>query len=381
VLCHLLPTRRLRAEPLVTCFDLLSPDELTRSARNSSQVRRPTARSGARLAPARNAQQQDATQQADRLRQSALVDAFLAAARNGDFDALLALLDPDVVLRADEHAVKLGAARETRGAQHVAAFSQRAHGAKPALLNGAAAAVWMPGGRPRVVLDFTTSGHRIIAIDVIANPDRLRDLSLVIPEDPLKPHRRGAATQKQRSIAAPVEGPDGSSAPQAGGGPAPGAASRGRRLPCDSLACLTRRFVVLVGRPALPCLAGSRTGLMRQPREHRGYGARHNLWTFAVFTRGEFVESDTPAGGLVLACGGSFRRVGGAGRVGAGALVGPVAAALHQHQGNANDHCLTLGRGCPWRLLVGQPESRCPEGRGLGLHPVGCAVGCRPSSR
>ena len=42
----------------------------------------------------------------------------------------------------------------------------------------------MPGGQPRVVLDFTTSGHRIIAIDVIANPDRLRDLSLVIPEDP-----------------------------------------------------------------------------------------------------------------------------------------------------------------------------------------------------
>jgi RNA polymerase sigma factor (sigma-70 family) len=129
-------------------------------------------------------QQQDATRQADRLRQSALVDAFLAAARNGDFDALLAVLDPDVVLRADEHAVKLGAARETRGAEHVAAFSQRARGAKPAPLDGAAAAVWMPGGRPRVVLDFTTSGHRIIAIDVIANPDRLRHLSLVIPEDP-----------------------------------------------------------------------------------------------------------------------------------------------------------------------------------------------------
>lgn len=73
-------------------------------------------------------QQQDATRQADRRRQSALVDAFLAAARNGDFDALLALLDPDVVLRADEHAVKLGAAKETRGAERVAAFSRYARG-------------------------------------------------------------------------------------------------------------------------------------------------------------------------------------------------------------------------------------------------------------
>jgi RNA polymerase sigma factor (sigma-70 family) len=129
-------------------------------------------------------QQQDATRQADRLRQSALVDAFLAAARDGDFDALLALLDPDVVLRADEHAVKLGAAKETRGAERVAAFSQQARGAKPALLDGAAAAVWMPGGRPRVVWDFTTSGHRITAIDLIADPDRLRHVNLVVPEDP-----------------------------------------------------------------------------------------------------------------------------------------------------------------------------------------------------
>jgi hypothetical protein len=182
VLCHLLPTRRLRAEPLVTCFDLLSPDELTRSARNSSQVRRPTARSGARLAPARNAQQQDATQQADRLRQSALVDAFLAAARNGDFDALLALLDPDVVLRADEHAVKLGAARDPRGTtrRRLLTTRPRRQTRAPQRRGGG-----LDARRPaRVVLDFTTSGHRIIAIDVIANPDRLRDLSLVIPEDP-----------------------------------------------------------------------------------------------------------------------------------------------------------------------------------------------------
>ena len=128
-------------------------------------------------------QQQDATGQPDRRRQSALVDAFLAAARNGDFDALLAILDPDVVMHADEQAVRLGAAKETVGAEPVAAFLRRARGARRALLHGTAAAVWMPGGRPRVVLDFTTSGNRITAVDLIANPDRLREIDLVIPED------------------------------------------------------------------------------------------------------------------------------------------------------------------------------------------------------
>lgn len=125
-------------------------------------------------------QQQDTTREADRLRQAVLVDAFLAAARNGDFEALLAVLDPDVVLRADEHAVELGAAAETRGQEQVAAFSRFARGARRALLAGRAAAVWMPGGRVRVVWDFTTSGDRITAIDLIADPERLPQLDLVI---------------------------------------------------------------------------------------------------------------------------------------------------------------------------------------------------------
>jgi hypothetical protein len=129
-------------------------------------------------------QQPGATRRADRLRQSALVDAFLAAARHGDFQALLALLDPDVVLRADEEAVRLGAAAETRGAEGVAAFLQRARATKRALLDGAPAAVWAPGGRPRVVLAFTTSGPRITAVDLIADPDRLRHLDLVITDMP-----------------------------------------------------------------------------------------------------------------------------------------------------------------------------------------------------
>jgi RNA polymerase sigma factor (sigma-70 family) len=124
---------------------------------------------------------QDAGRQADRLRQSALVDAFLTAARSGDFDALLGLLAPDVVLRADKRAVELGAAQETRGAAPVAAFLQHARAVRGALLDGAAAAVWMPGGRPRVVLSFTTSGDRITAVDLIADPDRLAELDLIVP--------------------------------------------------------------------------------------------------------------------------------------------------------------------------------------------------------
>jgi RNA polymerase sigma factor (sigma-70 family) len=123
--------------------------------------------------------QPETTRRADRLRQSALVAAFIAAARNCDFEALLGLLDPGVVLRADDQAVKLGAASETRGAEPVAAFLQRARGVRAALLDGAAVAVWMPGGQPRVVLDFTTSGQRITAVDAIADPDRLGQLDLV----------------------------------------------------------------------------------------------------------------------------------------------------------------------------------------------------------
>jgi RNA polymerase sigma-70 factor, ECF subfamily len=123
---------------------------------------------------------QDATPHADRLRQAALVDAFLAAAREGDFDALLAVLDPDVVLRADERAVALGAAKETRGAEHVATFARRARGAVRALLDGDPAAVWMPGGQLRVVYAFTTGAGGITAIDLIADPERLRDIDLVV---------------------------------------------------------------------------------------------------------------------------------------------------------------------------------------------------------
>src|SRR5687768_13933343 len=87
---------------------------------------------------------------ADLTRQRKVVDAFLAASRGGDLDALLAVLDPDVVLRADRAAVHTGASKEVRGAAAVAdTFSGRARAAQPALVNGAVGLVWGPRGRPR----------------------------------------------------------------------------------------------------------------------------------------------------------------------------------------------------------------------------------------
>jgi len=121
---------------------------------------------------------------ADPIRQRAVVDAFLAASCGGDLEALLALLDPDVVVRADRAAVQAGASREVRGAAAVAGtFSGRARLARPALVNGAVGAVWAPGGQPRVVFAFTVTGGRIVEIDILADPERLRQLDLAVLDD------------------------------------------------------------------------------------------------------------------------------------------------------------------------------------------------------
>ena len=121
---------------------------------------------------------------ADLTYQRAVIDAFLAASREGSFDALLALLDPDVVLRADRAAVQAGASREVRGASAVAeTFSGRARFAQPALVDGAVGAVWAPGGRPRVVFGFTITRGKIVAIDLVADPERLRQLDLAVLDD------------------------------------------------------------------------------------------------------------------------------------------------------------------------------------------------------
>jgi RNA polymerase sigma-70 factor (ECF subfamily) len=128
----------------------------------------------------RRVQREEASPEADGVRHAKLVDAFLAAARGGEFERLLALLDPEVVLRADATTVAMGAAPEVRGVAEVGALVRRARGATPALLDGAAAAVWVVDGELRVVYRFTTSSEAITGIDLIADPARLSELDLVI---------------------------------------------------------------------------------------------------------------------------------------------------------------------------------------------------------
>src|SRR2546423_306203 len=99
---------------------------------------------------------------ADRARERAVVDAFLAASRQGDFNALLALLDPDVVFRADAVAVKAGA-KDLQGAAAVAeGFLSRAPATQPALIDGLLGLTWAPAGRPKAVFDLTIIGDRIV---------------------------------------------------------------------------------------------------------------------------------------------------------------------------------------------------------------------------
>ena len=113
--------------------------------------------------------------------QRKIVDAFLAASHGGDFEALLALLDPDVVLRADRAAVAAGASGEVRGAEAVAGtFSGRARVAQPALVNGAAGAVWAPGEQPRIAFSFAFRDGKIIEIDIFADPEQLRLVDLAL---------------------------------------------------------------------------------------------------------------------------------------------------------------------------------------------------------
>jgi RNA polymerase sigma factor (sigma-70 family) len=124
---------------------------------------------------------------ADLTRQREVVDAFLAAARDGDFDALVAVLDPDVVLRVDRGAVPRGASREVRGAQAVVdqarTFAPLVASARPALVNGAAGVVVAPRGRAVAVAGFTIAHGRIVEIDLLADPARLRNLDLTVLHD------------------------------------------------------------------------------------------------------------------------------------------------------------------------------------------------------
>jgi RNA polymerase sigma factor (sigma-70 family) len=119
----------------------------------------------------------------DLSRQREVVDAFLAASREGDFEALVSLLDPDVVLRVDRP-VPPGAPAVIRGAKAVAeqahSFRSLTPFAQPALVNGAAGFVVAPYGEPYAVLGITVAHGKIVEIDVVADPERLRQLDLTV---------------------------------------------------------------------------------------------------------------------------------------------------------------------------------------------------------
>jgi RNA polymerase sigma-70 factor (ECF subfamily) len=122
---------------------------------------------------------------ADLTRQREVVDAFLAAARGGDFARLLAVLDPDVVLRADSANLLPGGAREMRGATAIARNAVRggARAAQAALVNGAVGVVVAPRGRLLMVLDFTVRDGKVVEIDAISDPERLHQIDLAVLDD------------------------------------------------------------------------------------------------------------------------------------------------------------------------------------------------------
>jgi RNA polymerase sigma-70 factor (ECF subfamily) len=123
--------------------------------------------------------------------QREVAQAFMTASRDGDLDAVLALLDPDVVLRADSAAVKAAAAREARGAPHLVpelrgagdvarVLLGRARAVRPALIDGTPGAAWAPGGRPGALFTFKIEQARIVEVEIIIDPKSIARLDVLL---------------------------------------------------------------------------------------------------------------------------------------------------------------------------------------------------------
>jgi RNA polymerase sigma-70 factor (ECF subfamily) len=132
----------------------------------------------------RRVQGETPSSDADLDTQREVLDAFLTAAREGDFEGLLEVLDPDVVRRADTGALSMVASGVVRGAANVArqalAFSRLDMEVRPALVNGAIGAVTYRDGRPFSIAGLTIRNRRIVEMDIFADPERLSQLDLVI---------------------------------------------------------------------------------------------------------------------------------------------------------------------------------------------------------
>jgi RNA polymerase sigma-70 factor (ECF subfamily) len=160
--------------------------------RSPVATRQLASRARRRVQEARSDDQDAERQPGEISRRREVVNAFLAASREGDFDALLTMLDPDIVLRADAAAAQMGAdsadAAAARmgadstvtGARAVAGFfSGRAAAVRPALIDGTPGAVWTLRGEPRVVFAFTFTGGTIATIELIADPEHIARLEVV----------------------------------------------------------------------------------------------------------------------------------------------------------------------------------------------------------
>lgn len=141
----------------------------------------------------RRVQGKEPEAEADPAREREVVEAFLVASREGNMERLVALLDPNVVLRADAFAVRTAAEQraagapapelvpEVRGPDAVArTLGGRARGARLALIDGAAGATWAPGGQPRAVFAFTVVGDKIVEIEVLLDPERIGQMDIEI---------------------------------------------------------------------------------------------------------------------------------------------------------------------------------------------------------
>src|SRR5487761_653916 len=177
VLDRLTPAERL-AFVLHDMFAVPFDEIASIVGRTPAAVRQLASRARRRVQGASTAPDADLTQQRE------VASAFLAALRAGDFEGLVAVLAPDVVVRVDEAAARPGAPREVRGARTWAkgalAFSQIVKFVQPALVNGSVGLVWAPHGRLLRVLSFTITRGKIVEIDILADPARLRQLDLAV---------------------------------------------------------------------------------------------------------------------------------------------------------------------------------------------------------
>ncbi|NVB85073.1 MAG: sigma-70 family RNA polymerase sigma factor [Kofleriaceae bacterium] len=175
VLETLTPAERV-AFVLHDIFDL-SFDEIASIVQRTPDATRQLASRGRRRVQGRNA-----TPDADMTVQRRVVDAFLSAAQDRDFDRLVAVLDPDVVLRRDASAT--GTPIEVRGAEQVArgasSFSRPGLQRRPVLVNGVAGAVAMLEGKPVAVMACTVKDEKIVEIEIVGDPARLAQLDLTV---------------------------------------------------------------------------------------------------------------------------------------------------------------------------------------------------------